>query len=156
MAERSVACVVDVASRAAECSGEVFDLTVRRETQDGVDYVRLVTDPASFVMPLSAFRFVAAWANPPQWQPISEAPKDGSPIMYIYKLDGAYGVSTMQWMETWQANPEDMDESSSCWWDLQIDDEAYKPLGWMLGPVAPNSPPTTSSDSHSEGEGQDA
>ena len=152
MAERSVACVVDVASRAAECSGEVFDLTVRRETQDGVDYVRLVTDPASFVMPLSAFRFVAAWANPPQWQALEEAPKDGSVVMYIYKLDGAYGVSTMQWMETFSAEP--ADESAPCWWDVQLDDEAYKPLGWMRGPVVPNRPTETIAPSHNAGEGQ--
>lgn len=71
MAERSVACVVDVASRAAECSGEVFDLTVRRETQDGVDYVRLVTDPASFVMP-----FAHAEPNSPTKAQEAEKPKD--------------------------------------------------------------------------------
>ena len=137
---QSVACVVDVASRAAELSGEAFELTVQSESVDGVEYVRLVTDPASIVMPLSAFRYIASWARALQWQPMDEAPKDGTAIMYIYKLDGAFAVSTMQWMQTWSPS---MDESSSCWWDMQIDDEAYKPLGWMLAPVwrEPNSPP---------------
>ena len=137
---QSVACVVDVASRAAELSGEAFELTVQSESVDGVEYVRLVTDPASIVMPLSAFRYIASLARALQWQPMDEAPKDGTAIMYIYKLDGAFAVSTMQWMQTWSPS---MDESSSCWWDMQIDDEAYKPLGWMLAPVwrEPNSPP---------------
>ncbi len=139
-ADKTVACVVDIASRAAELSGDAFDLSVRTEEHDGVQYVRLVTDPASMVMPLSAFRYVAAWAGlEPGWHPMEEAPQDGTPIMYIYKLDGAFSVSTMCWMETWQANAEDMDESSSCWWDLQIDDEAYKPLGWMLAPIVKES-----------------
>lgn len=140
---QSVACVVDVASRAAELSGEAFELTVQSESVDGVEYVRLVTDPASIVMPLSAFRYIASWARALQWQPMDEAPKDGTAIMYIYKLDGAFAVSTMQWMQTWSPSAEGMDESSSCWWDMQIDDEAYKPLGWMLAPVwrEPNSPP---------------
>lgn len=145
----TVACVVDVASRAAELSGEAFELTVQSESVGGVEYVRLVTDPASIVMPLSAFRYIASWARALQWQPMNEAPKDGTAIMYIYKLDGAFAVSTMQWMETWLPN----DETSPCWWDMQIDDEAYKPLGWMLAPVwrEPNSPDEAQSQESTDG-----
>lgn len=132
----TIACVVDIASRAAELSGDAFDLSVETEEHDGVRYVRLVTDPASMVMPLSAFRHVARWGKALEWHPLTEAPKDGTVIMYIYKLDGAYGVSTMQWMQTWLPS----DESSPCWWDVQLDDEAYKPLGWMHAPLAPLEP----------------
>lgn len=131
METKTVVCVVDVASRAAELSGDAFDLSVETEEHDGVKYVRLVTDPASMVMPLSAFRYVVQWAGASGWQPPETAPKDGTVVMYIYKLDGAYGVSTMQWMQTWLPN----DESSPCWWDIQLDDEAYKPVGWMFAPV---------------------
>ena len=147
---QSVACVVDVASRAAELSGDAFELSVQTEEHDGVRYVRLVTDPASMVMPLSAFRYVAAWAGlEPGWHPMDDAPKDGTVVMYIYKIDGAFGVSTMQWMQTWLPS----DESSPCWWDMQLDDEAYKPLGWMLGPILrePNCPPQAALEESKDG-----
>lgn len=60
---KTVACVVDIASRAAEASGEVFALSAQRETLDGVEHVRLVTDPVSVLLPLSAFRHVVAWTG---------------------------------------------------------------------------------------------
>lgn len=61
--DKSVACVVDIASRAAEVSGDLFSLTARRETLGGVEHVRLVTDPVSVLLPLSAFRHVVAWTG---------------------------------------------------------------------------------------------
>ena len=61
--DKTVACVVDVASRAAQMSGETVSLSARRETLDGVEHVRLVTDPVSVLMPLSAFRYVVAWVG---------------------------------------------------------------------------------------------
>lgn len=60
---KTVACVVDIASRAAEVSGDVFSLTAQRETLDGVEHVRLVTDSVSVLLPLSAFRYVVAWTG---------------------------------------------------------------------------------------------
>lgn len=61
--EKSVACIVDVASRAPELSGEVFSLTARREMLDRIPHVRLVTDAVSILLPLSAFRLVVAWTG---------------------------------------------------------------------------------------------
>lgn len=61
---KTVACVVDIASGATEGSGgRVFALSAKRETLDGVEHVRLITDPASVLLPLSAFRHVVAWTG---------------------------------------------------------------------------------------------
>lgn len=58
---RTVACVIDFAQRAHDLSGEPVELSVRLEVLDGVPHVRLVTDPASVLLPLSAFRIVSEW-----------------------------------------------------------------------------------------------
>lgn len=62
-APRVVACVIDIAQRAFDLDGEPVELSARLEVLDGIPHVRLVTDPASMLLPLSAFRLVSEWVS---------------------------------------------------------------------------------------------
>lgn len=69
------------------------------------------------------------------WQPMETAPKTGAQIIYRY-MDGPYvRAGLMEWRFCTD------DDGQSCWWDVGIDDEPYKPTGWVPFPGGPAPEP---------------
>lgn len=63
LAERqTVAVILDIAQRAAECSGDLTSLWIERETLCGVAHVRLKTDIVDVLMPEKAFDIITGRA----------------------------------------------------------------------------------------------
>lgn len=54
----TVAAIVDVSQRAHDLSGEPTEFAADLEILDGIEHVRIRTDPCSILLPLSAARIV--------------------------------------------------------------------------------------------------
>jgi hypothetical protein len=105
--ESTVVCVIDLAQRAHDLSGEPVEMSAQVELLDGVPHVRLVTDPASVLLPLSAFRLVSEWvAVEAAAQAIYavEASRDANCNSLIIKMGGKQHPSTR--IETYEENAE--------------------------------------------------
>lgn len=112
MASETVAGVFDLAQHAHDMSGEPVEVGRRDEMLDGVPHVRLVSDPVSLLLPLSAFNILAGIAAHADANVelvaraiyACELARDENANSLIIKVGGKIHPSTR--LEAFEENPE--------------------------------------------------
>ena len=77
----------------------------------------------------AALGFELPYTN--NWRPMESAPRTGAQIIYRYMDGRDVRAGLMEWRFCTD------DDGQSCWWDVGIDDEPYKPTGWIPFPGGP-------------------